>query len=168
MNPERQSTQFASKPPFVCLFLCRKQGRAVVCSVVSDSLRPHGLQPTSLLCPRYFSVKNTGVGCHLLLQGQNPCLASLVSVGGFFTTSKKSKQNNKKPESCLKHIENTKFCSMKHIENTKFSLGIMVKATQSCLTLCEPMDNMVHGLLHGRILKWVTVPLSRGSSQCRD
>ena len=33
-------------------------------SVVSNSSRPHGLQPTSLLCPWDFSGKSTGVGCH--------------------------------------------------------------------------------------------------------
>ena len=33
-------------------------------SVVSDSLRPHGLQPTRLLCPWDFPGKNTGVGCY--------------------------------------------------------------------------------------------------------
>ena len=37
-------------------------------SVVSDSSRPHGLQPTRLLCPWDFPGKSTGVGCHCLLQ----------------------------------------------------------------------------------------------------
>ena len=37
-------------------------------SVVSDSQRPHGLQPTRLLCPWDFPGKSTGVGCHCLLQ----------------------------------------------------------------------------------------------------
>ena len=39
------------------------------CSVVFNSFRPHGLQPTTLLCPWNASGKNTGVGCHSLLQG---------------------------------------------------------------------------------------------------
>ena len=39
-----------------------------VASVVSDSLRPHGLQPTRLLCPWDSPGKNTGVGCHFILQ----------------------------------------------------------------------------------------------------
>ena len=36
-------------------------------SVVSDSQRPHGLQPTRLLRQRDFPGKSTGVGCHCLL-----------------------------------------------------------------------------------------------------
>ena len=38
-------------------------------SVVSDSLRSHGLQSTRLLCPWDFPGKSTGVGYHFLLQG---------------------------------------------------------------------------------------------------
>ena len=37
-------------------------------SVVSDSERPHGLQPTRLLRPWGFPGKSTGVGCHCLLR----------------------------------------------------------------------------------------------------
>ena len=47
-------------------------------SVVSTSLtqRPHGLQPARLLCPRDFPGKNTGGGCHFLLQGISPTQGS--------------------------------------------------------------------------------------------
>ena len=41
---------------------------AAVASVVSDSARPHTRQATRLLCPWDSSGKNTGVGCHFLLQ----------------------------------------------------------------------------------------------------
>ena len=41
-------------------------------SVVSDSLQPHGLQPARLPCPWDSPGKNTGVGCHALLQGIFP------------------------------------------------------------------------------------------------
>ena len=34
-----------------------------------------------------------------------------------------------------------------------------------CLTLCDPMDYTVHGILWARIVEWVTFPFSRGSSQ---
>ena len=42
-----------------------------------------------------------------------------------------------------------------------------VKVTQSCLTLCDPMDYTVHEILQARILEWVAVPFSSGSSQPR-
>ena len=45
---------------------------------------------------------------------------------------------------------------------------VKVKVTQSCLTLCNPMDYKVHGILQARILEWVAIPFSRASSQCRD
>ena len=45
-------------------------------SVVSDSLRPHGLQPTRLLGPWNFPGKSIGVGCHFLLQGIFPTQGS--------------------------------------------------------------------------------------------
>ena len=39
-----------------------------VASVVSNSVRPHRRQPTRLPCPGDSPGKNTGVGCHFLLQ----------------------------------------------------------------------------------------------------
>ena len=46
------------------------------CSAVSSSLGPHGLQPARLLYPQSFPGKNTGVGCHFLLQGIFPTQGS--------------------------------------------------------------------------------------------
>ena len=43
-----------------------------MCSVVPSSWWPHGLLHTRLLCPWNFPGKNTGVGCHFLLQGIFP------------------------------------------------------------------------------------------------
>ena len=43
-----------------------------------------------------------------------------------------------------------------------------VKVTQLCLTLCDPMDYIVHEILQARILEWVAFPFSRESSQSRD
>ena len=45
---------------------------------------------------------------------------------------------------------------------------VKVKVIQSCLTLCDPMDYTVHGILQARILEWVAFPSSRRSSQLRD
>ena len=43
-----------------------------------------------------------------------------------------------------------------------------VKVAQSCPTVCDPMDYIVHGILQARILEWVAFPFSMGSSQLRD
>ena len=51
-----------------------------VASVVSDSVRPHGLQPTRLLHPWDSPGKNTGVGCHFLLQCRKVKVKSLSCV----------------------------------------------------------------------------------------
>ena len=47
------------------------------------------------------------------------------------------------------------------------------KSLQSCLTLCDPVDCSppgfsVHGISQARILEWIAIPFSRGSSQPRD
>ena len=51
---------------------------------------------------------------------------------------------------------------------------VCVLVAQSCLTLCNPMDcslpgsSVLHGPYHARILEWVAISFSRGSSQPRD
>ena len=47
------------------------------------------------------------------------------------------------------------------------------KSIQSCLTICKPVDYnqsdpSVHGILQARILEWVAISSSRGSSQPRN
>ena len=54
-----------------------------------------------------------------------------------------------------------------------FGVYMLGLAAQSCPTLCDPLDcslpgSSVHGILQARILEWVAMPSSRGSSQPRD
>ena len=51
--------------------------------------------------------------------------------------------------------------------------SVEVLVTQSCPTLCDPMDcnlpgSSVHGILQARTLEWVAIPFSRGSFQPKD
>ena len=55
-----------------CSFFIKRS----LCSVLSDSLRPCGLQPTRLLCPWDSPGTNTGAGCHAFLQGIFPTQGS--------------------------------------------------------------------------------------------
>ena len=52
--------------------------------------------------------------------------------------------------------------------NCQVSNDVHVKVAHSCLTLCDPMDYTVHGILQARILEWVAFPSSREYSQPRD
>ena len=58
-------------------------------------------------------------------------------------------------------------CAMANLEY------MHAKSLQSCLILCNPLDcippgSSVHGILQARLLEWVVMPSSRGSSQPGD
>ena len=79
-------------------------------------MRPHRRQPTRLPCPWDSPGKNTGVGCHFLLQ-----------------------------------------CRKVKSES---------EVTQSCPTLCDPMDcsppgSSVHGIFQARVLEWGAIAFSK-------
>ena len=65
-------------------------------SVVSDSLRPHGLQPARVLCPWDSPGKNPGVGCNFLLQGIFPT----QDLGNNCTPDPESQLSWNRAESC--------------------------------------------------------------------
>ena len=55
----------------------------------------------------------------------------------------------------------------------KMYIHLKVLVTQSCLTVCDPGDcsppgSSVHGIFQAKILEWVAIPFSMGSSQPRD
>ena len=59
------------------------------------------------------------------------------------------------------------------LQEVSSCLYMHAKLLQSCPTLCDPMDcslpgSSVHGVLQARILEWVIIPFSRGSSRPRD
>ena len=62
------------------------------------------------------------------------------------------------------------YLSNLHRISGKFFKCVLV--TQLCLTLCDPMDchppGPVHRILQARILEWVVIPFSGGSSRPRD
>ena len=67
--------------PFSCQL--RHENESVSHSFVSDSVRPHVLQPASLLCPWDSPGKNTGVSSHSLFQGIFPTRGSDLDLLHF-------------------------------------------------------------------------------------
>ena len=60
-----------------------------------------------------------------------------------------------------------------HTHSSLFNDFTLCVHTQSCLTLCDPMDcgplgSSVHAISQARMLEWVAISYSRGSSQPRD
>ena len=58
---------------------------------------------------------------------------------------------------------------MKTVVCIFMKVEVKVLVAQLCLTLCDPMDcsppgSSVHGILQARILEWIAIPFSRGSS----
>ena len=109
-------------------------------SVISDSL-----QPTRLPCPWDSSGKNTGVGNHALLQRiPNPGFA-----GRLFTIW--ATREAPKP---WRDIKSYFLCACMH----------------ACSVIYDPMDcslpgSSVQGILQARLLDWVAISFSQGSSQ---
>ena len=62
---------------------------------------------------------------------------------------------------------------MKRIGGKSLKSKVKVSITLLCLTLCNPVDygppgSSVHGIFQARILEWVAISFSRGSSQTQD
>ena len=90
---------------------------------MSNSVRPRRRQPTRLPRPWDSPGKNTGVGCHVLLQ-------------------------------CMKVKSESEVAQLCPILSNSMD--------------CSPPGSSVHGILQARILEWVAISSSRGSSQPRD
>jgi len=66
-------------------------------------------------------------------------------------------------------IDRERNANLKSMKRCSTSFKILL-VIQSCLTLCDSMDcrpssSSVHGILQERLLEWVAIPFSRGSSQ---
>ena len=108
-------------------------------SVVSNSVRPHGLQTTRLLRPWDFPGKSTGVG-----QNYFKCTIYWYWID----------------YQCCTSTSNIHFQNLFIVP--KWNLLSHVHPT-----LWDPVDYTVHGILQARILEWVAFAFSRGSSQPR-
>ena len=112
-----------------------------------------------LLCPWSFPGKDTGVGCHSLLQGifptqgSNPGLLHRSQI--LYHLSHQGSPIHPKP--IIMQVANLGF-------KTK-AAAAAAKSLQSCSTLCDPIDGSppgspVPGILQARTLEWVAISFS--------
>ena len=79
---------------------------------------------------------------------------------------------NSAPSSPVQQSSSKIWCIQKNANLDSFK-GMIARLLQPCLTLCDPMAcslprSSVQGILQARILEWVVISSSRGSSPPRD
>ena len=122
-------------------------------SVVSDSLQPHGLWPTGLLCTWNYPSKNTGVSCHFLLQGIFLTQGSNLHLWHWQADSWSW-------ATWEAHL------TLVYIKKKIKPSPCFAKSLQSCPTLCDPIDGSPSGspaprILQARTLEWVAIFFSK-------
>ena len=146
-------------------------------SVVSDSVRPHRQQPTRPPRPWDSPGKNTGVGCHFLLQCMKVKSESEVAQ---LCPILSDPMDCSPPGSPVPGIFQARVLEWGAIAFSRRPILVEVKkrvykhccfcsVAQLCLTLCDPMDcslpgSSVHGISQARIPEWLAISFSRGSS----
>ena len=133
---------------------------------MSDSVQPHRQQPTRLPRPWDSPSKNTGVGCHFLLQ----CMK--VKSESEITQSYPTLIDPidcSLPGSSFHGIFQARVLEWGTIAFSDWSpAAAAAKLLQSCPTLCDPIDGSppgspVPGILQARTLEWVAVSFSSPS-----
>ena len=124
----------------------------VMDSVMSIFLRSHGLYPVRLLCPWDSPGKNTGVGCHSLLQGIFQTQGSNPGLHCREILYWLSQQGNPTVRYCQisLHRDCTNLNLFQQYKKVHASLFCCCPVTQLCLTLWDPMDCSTPGfaILH--------------------
>ena len=131
-------------------------------------MRPHRRQPTQLPRPWDSPGKNTGMGCHFLLQCMK--VKSKSEVAQLCPTLC-DLMDCSLPCSSLHGIFQARV--LEWVASAFSPLAAhkcydQVKVTQSCPTLWDPMDYTVHGILQARIVERVAFIFSSGSSRPRN
>ena len=143
---------------------------------MSDSVRPHRRQPTRLPHPWDSPGKNTGVGCHFLLQcmkvkSESEVAQSCLTLSDPMDCSLPGSSIHRIFQARVLEWGATAFSGLPEAGVPKYpkTAYVRAKSLQSYPTLSDHVDFSppcfcVHGILQTRILEWVAMPFFRGSS----
>ena len=145
------------------ILFAAKDGEALCCccccvtSVVSNSVRLHRRQPTRLPRPWDSPGKNTGVGCHFLLQCMKVKTESEVAQS---CPTLNDPMDCSPPDFSIHEIFQARVLDWGAI-----AFSAAAKSLQSCPTLCDPIDgsptgSAIPGILQARTLEWVAISFS--------
>ena len=111
---------------------------------MSDSVQPHSWQPTRLPCPWDSPGKNTGVGCHFLLQCMK--VKSESEVAQSYPTLS-DLMDCSLPGSSIHGIFQARVLEWGAIAFSGYRHSVQFSSVaQSCPTLCNPMNRSTPGL----------------------
>ena len=130
---------------------------------MSNSVQPHRRQPTRLPRPWDSLGKNTGVGCHFLLQcmkvkSESEAAQSCPTLATPWTAAYQA------PPSM--GFSGQKYWSGVPLPSPREDYAAAAaKSLQSCPTLCDPIDGSppgspIPGILQARTLEWVAISFS--------
>ena len=130
---------------------------------MSDSVQPHRWQPTRLHRPWDSAGKNTGVGCHFLLQCMKVKSESEVAQSCPILATPWTAAHQVPPS--------TGFSRQKYWSGVPLpspllcSAAAAAKSLQSCPTLCDPRDSSppgypIPGIIQARTREWVAISFS--------
>ena len=127
---------------------------------MSDSVRPHRRQPTRILCSWDSPGKNTGVGCHFLLQ----CMKVKSEVAQSCPTLHYP-MGCSLPAPPSMGVSRQEYWSGLPLPSPPYLAAAAAQWLQSCPTLCDPIDGSlpgspVPGILQARTLEWVAISFS--------
>ena len=116
-------------------------------SVVSDSSRPHGLQPTRLLHPWDFPGKSTGVGCHRLLQIQRLSVLKRKynSSTEVWEKGRKMERPREKTRTHGRCVITGEECYYRHMDSLEISLNLHGAIRRSLFVSCAVDSAYSHG-----------------------
>ena len=128
---------------------------------MSDSVRPPRQQPPRLPHPWDSPGKNTGVGCHFLLQCMKVKSESEVAQS---CPTLSDPMDCSLPGSSVHGIFQARVLEWGAIAFS-YIKNATAKSLQSCPTLCKPIDSSppgspIPGILQARTLEWVAISFS--------
>ena len=129
---------------------------------MSDSVRPRRRQPSRLPRPWDSPGKNTGVGCHFLLQCMKVKSESEVAQ---LCPTPWDPMDCSLPGSSIHGIFQARVLEWGAIAFSPLWTAAASKSLQLCPTLCDPVDgspagSLVPGILQARTLEWVAISFS--------
>ena len=136
---------------------------------MSDSVGPHRRQPTRLPHPWDSPGKNTGVGCHFLLQCMKVKSESEVAQLCPTLSDPMDSSPPGSPAPGILQAGTLERVAIAFVSGTNCCCLV----AQSCSALCDPMDcslpgPFIHGISQARILNWIPISFSKGSPQPGD